>query len=443
MATALEQIEHIFILMMENRSFDHMLGYLDASNSAVVGITDAQRAGYANLFNAAPYAPAPRTDPAVPVDPLHEREDIRRQMRWNPGDKMMTGFVADYATVSPADPYPAGQYYAAAQVPMIDFLAREFCVCDHWFACLPASTQPNRLMAMSGYSLRDHTTNQLLDDQDVAYDWLDAQGVSWRVYSEGFPFFALMPKIQRRIVADVWDNLFRGLVALDSDCRSADTLPKVIFIEPQYTDGAEPDKADDDHPLTPITRGQDLLRRVYAAVTGNPQLWSKSILIVTYDEHGGFFDHVEPLPLVTPHNHGESYLQFTTTGVRVPAIVVSPFVARGSCFSQPLDHTSILKMLADKYTPATPYSDDVAARMPIHSAQESLTLTIPRPGAAPSLPPPPPPLLAAVAPPTPRRGMPSPNSIAFLNAIEELRRLDPQAAAHKYPAWKDYFLKGR
>jgi phospholipase C len=443
MATALEQIEHIFILMMENRSFDHMLGYLDASNPAVMGIADAQRTGYANLFNATPYAPAPRTDPTVPLDPLHEREDIRRQMRWNPGDKMMTGFVADYATVSPADPYPAGQYYAAAQVPTMDFLAREFCVCDHWFACLPASTQPNRLMAMSGYALRDHTTNQLLDDQDVAYDWLDAQGVSWRVYSEGFPFFALMPKIQRRIIADAWDNLFRGLVALDSDCRSPDTLPEVIFIEPQYTDGAEPDKADDDHPLTPITRGQDLLRRVYAAITGNTQLWNKSILIITYDEHGGFFDHVEPLPLVTPHNHGESYIPFTTTGVRVPAIIVSPFLAAGSSFSQPLDHTSILKMLADKYTPATPYSADVAARTTIHSAQGALTLTTARPGAAPSLPPPPPPLMAAVAPPIPRQGMPVPNAIAFLNAIEELRRLDPQAAAHKYPAWKDYFLRGR
>jgi phospholipase C len=443
MATALEQIEHIFILMMENRSFDHMLGYLDASNPAVMGIADAQRTGYANLFNATPYAPAPRTDPTVPLDPLHEREDIRRQMRWNPGDKMMTGFVADYATVSPAAPYPAGQYYAAAQVPTMDFLAREFCVCDHWFACLPASTQPNRLMAMSGYALRDHTTNQLLDDQDVAYDWLDAQGVSWRVYTEGFPFFALMPKIQRRIIADAWDNLFRGLVALDSDCRSPDTLPKVIFIEPQYTDGAEPDKADDDHPLTPITRGQDLLRRVYGAITGNTQLWNKSILIITYDEHGGFFDHVEPLPLVTPHNHGESYIPFTTTGVRVPAIIVSPFVAAGSSFSQPLDHTSILKMLADKYTPATPYSADVAARTTIHSAQGALTLTAARPGAAPSLPPPPPPLMAAVPPLIPRQGVPAPNAIAFLNAIEELRRLDPQAAAHKYPAWKDYFLKGR
>ena len=182
MASALDQIEHIFILMMENRSFDHMLGYLDAANPKVVGIANAAAAGYANVFNAAPYAPAPRTDPALPVDPLHEREDIRNQMRFNPGDKLMTGFVADYATVSAADPYPVGQYYGAAQVPITDFLARQFCVCDHWFACLPASTQPNRLMATSGYTMRDHTISQLFDDQDVVYDWLDARGVSWRVY---------------------------------------------------------------------------------------------------------------------------------------------------------------------------------------------------------------------------------------------------------------------
>ena len=442
MASALDQIEHIFILMMENRSFDHMLGYLDAANPKIMGIANAAPAGYANLLSATPYAPAPRIDPAVPVDPLHEREDIRSQMRFNPGDKMMTGFVADYATVSPADPYPVGQYYAAAQVPMTDFLARQFCVCDHWFACLPASTQPNRLMAASGYTLRDHTTSQLFDDQDVVYDWLDAHGVSWRVYSEGFPFFALMPETQRRIVADVWDNLFRGLVALDTDCRSPDTLPKVIFIEPQFTDGAEPDQADDDHPTTSISRGQDLIRRVYAAVTGNPQLWSKSVLIVTYDEHGGFFDHVEPLQLVTPQNHGESYTPFATTGVRVPAIIVSPFVDAGSCFSQPLDHTSILRMLADKYMPGTAYSADVAARTPIHSAAEALTLAAPRPGAAPAPPPPAPPVFAASAPALPRR-IPSANTIAYLNAIESMRRLDPQAMAHKYPAWQDYFLKGR
>ncbi len=442
MASALEQIEHIFVLMMENRSFDHMLGYLDTGNPSIAGIADARRSGYANLFNGAGYVPAPRTDPAVPIDPLHEREDIRSQMRFRPGDPMMTGFVADYATVSPNDPYPVGQYYDAARVPTMDFLAREFCVCDRWFACLPASTQPNRLMAASGYALRDHTLSQLLEDQDMVYDWLDVRGVSWRVYSEGFPFFTLMPKVQKRIAADVWDRHFRGLIALDADCRAPDTLPQVIFIEPQFTDGADPDHADDDHPITSIARGQELIRRVYGAVSANQATWSKSMLIVTYDEHGGFFDHVEPLPLATPQNHGESYTPFATTGVRVPALIVSPFVAPGSCFSQALDHTSILTMLAEKYTPGLSYSADVAARTPIASAARALTLSATRTGAAPAAPAPPPPVFAATSAVVPRR-IPSANTIAFLNAIEAMRELDAQAMAHKYPAYRDYFLKGR
>jgi phospholipase C len=101
MASALDQIEHILVLMMENRSFDHMLGYLDVGNPKIMGIANAAAEGYANLLNATSYAPAPRIDPAVPVDPLHEREDIRSQMRFNPGDKMMTGFVADYARSAP------------------------------------------------------------------------------------------------------------------------------------------------------------------------------------------------------------------------------------------------------------------------------------------------------------------------------------------------------
>lgn len=442
MPTALKQVEHFFIVMMENRSFDHMLGYLDLYGHPVKGIADARRANYVNLLNGVPYAPAPRTDPGVPVDPLHEREDIRQQMRFNPADPMMTGFVADYATVSAGDPYPVGQYYESAQVWMMDFLAKNFCVCDHWFACLPASTQPNRLMSMCGYTLRDHTTNHLFDDQeDVAYDWLDAHGVSWRVYSEGFPFFALMPKVLKRVISDIWDTHFRGFNALESDCRSGDGLPQVIFIEPQFTNGAQPDKADDDHPTTPITRGQEFLRRVYSAVISNPQIWSKSALIITYDEHGGFFDHVQPTPLITPQNHGENYALFTTTRVRVPALIVSPFVDAGSCFSQALDHTSILRLLADKYGSGQAYSPDVAARKPIHSVTEALTLATARPGPAPQ-PPAAPPQPATTSVPA-RRAIPAPNSIAALNALEEMRRSDPQAAAHKFPQWSDYFLKGR
>jgi phospholipase C len=440
--TALEQIEHIFILMMENRSFDHMLGYLDLEGHPVMGIADARRAKYANLLNGKRYAPAPRTDPTVPVDPLHERTDIRRQMRFAAGDPMMTGFVADYSTVSPNDPYPVGQFYESAQVWMMDFLAKNFCACDRWFASLPASTQPNRLMSMSGYTLREYSTNNLFEDQEnMAYDWLDAQGVSWRVYSEGFPFFALMPKVLKRVISDVWSTHFRGFDELEHDCRSADGLPQVIFIEPQFTNGAQPEKADDDHPLTPITRGEEFLRRVYTAVRCNQEVWSKSVLIITYDEHGGFFDHVQPVAFVTPQNHGEKYPLFTTAGVRVPALIVSPFVGAGSTFHQPLDHTSILSLLADKYTPGQPYSPDVAARRPFHSVAEVLAESASRPGPAPQPPavPPQPPVSTVPS----NRPIPAPNSIAVFTAMEEMRRLDPQGAAHKFPAWSQYFLKGR
>ena len=162
MPTDLKKIEHIFVVMMENRSFDHLLGYLDLAphnRTDIIGIKDAQSKGYGNLQNGTKYTPQPRTDPAVPVDPLHEREPVAQQMRWRPGDPLMTGFVADYATVSPNDAFPVGQYYTADQVPVLNFLAEHFCVCDHWFACLPASTHPNRLMAMSGYAMRDHTLN--------------------------------------------------------------------------------------------------------------------------------------------------------------------------------------------------------------------------------------------------------------------------------------------
>jgi phospholipase C len=188
MPASLQNIKYIFIVMMENRSFDHMLGYLDLppwGRADIEGIKAAQNQAYANLFNGTKYAPTPSTSPTVHVDPLHERKAIECQMRWSPGDPMMTGFVQDYATVS-KDPFSAGQYHTAAQLPVTHFLAQHFCVCDHWFACLPASTQPNRLMAMSGYAMRDHTLNLPLQNQEnMVYDWLEKHEIGWRVYSPG------------------------------------------------------------------------------------------------------------------------------------------------------------------------------------------------------------------------------------------------------------------
>ncbi len=448
MATDLKRIEHIFVVMMENRSFDHLLGYLDLApynRTDILGIKDAQSRGYGNLHNGTKYAPQLRTDTKVPVDPLHEREAIAQQMQWRPGDPMMSGFVEDYATVSPSDPYPVGQYYTADQVPTLNFLAKNFCVCDHWFAGLPASTQPNRLMAMSGYAMRDHTLNRQLEDQEnMVYDWLDRHGVSWRVYSEGPPFLMLMPKVRNRIIADIWSHHFRGFQNLIHDLRNPDELPQVIFIEPEYTDGPNPEKGNDDHPTTSITRGQKFLLEIYNAIGQNDPVaidrWNKSVLVITYDEHGGFFDHVEPRPLLTSQNHGESYTMFTTTGVRVPALVVSPFVEQGSAFNGILDHTSILKLLADKYgEPGEQYSDDVAARTSIQSLAALLTRDTARPGPAPVAA-----LTLAAAPGAPLSAgsMLSPNQLAFRNALEEVRQADPKAGAQKFPQLKSYFLRG-
>jgi len=351
---------------------------------------------------------------------------------------MMSGFIRDYATVS-RDSFPVGQYYDAQNLPTTDFLAKHFCVCDRWFACLPASTQPNRLMAMSGYAMRDHTLNTLLDDQEnMVYDWLDQRGVSWRVYSEDFPFFSLMPKVRNRL----WTDHFRGTIALDQDVNSDDPFPQVVFVDPEYTDGPRPEKGDDDHPCTPITHGQEFLMAVYHTIAQNEELWSKSVLIITYDEHGGFFDHVPPPNLVTCQGHGETHAPFTTLGVRVPALIISPFVDERVSFHGILDHTSILKLFAEKFGRSDEqYSADVAARTLVQSVSSVLTRSAARPGPAPQ-----PDHLSSplqAIPLVPLHDTLSPNQLAFRNALHEMRQTDPDSAADKFPHWSDYFRRGR
>ncbi|HZO81365.1 MAG TPA: alkaline phosphatase family protein [Candidatus Binataceae bacterium] len=423
MATALEQIDHIFIVMMENRSFDHMLGYLSLPpyNQPVDGIKQAWQCDFHNVFEGVTYTPQHRTDPAVPVDPPHERKDMAVQI----GTPIaMDGFVKSYASghrVQPRDYGTVMGFYTQAELPTMQFLAQNYCVCDHWFAALPTSTQPNRLVAMSGYALRDYTAAwPLLEDQDMVYDWLDRNSVSWRVYSEALPFFTLMSKVRDRIFFNDSGRQFRGFGHLKKDLvtSSAADFPRVIFIEPTYS-CLHLDSGDDDHPVTPVTAGQSFLWRVYDAVTANPEAWSRSLLVITYDEHGGFFDHVRPVEFTTPQNHREPYAPFTTSGVRVPALLVSPFVEAGAPHSGQLDHTSILKMLADKFTPGKDYSADVAARTPFESLAKALTRTSPRPG----LPQVPGHLGASPAamPPTPYGAELSPNGRAFHNALGEIR----------------------
>ena len=368
----LAEIETIFIVMLENRSFDHMLGYLSLPpyNRDIEGIKQAWSSNYTNVFYLATYRPWYRSDPYVPVDPPHERGDIDVQMGGPIQSAPMNGFVQSYTSDSRVKPVDYGDvlgYYTPAEIPITHFLSDRYLVCDRWFAAVPSSTQPNRLMAMAGYSLRDFTKSGMLEDQTLVYDWLRENARTWRVYYESFPFFMLMPKVAEWFLADVTDRTsFRKLESLKNDLLAPSPIPDVIFIEPAYYDAPHIAPPDDNHPLAPITGGEQFLWRVYDAVTANAERWKKSLMIVTYDENGGFFDHVSPPAFAAPLNHGEAFPPYVTSGVRVPAIIVSPWTQRSDTqpgeYHEILDHLSVLKLLASKFTPGREYSDDVAQR---------------------------------------------------------------------------------
>ena len=378
---ALKDIDTFVIVMMENRSFDHMCGYLslpDAGHMPVDGLSNdpTWRAKFANDDrDGTPKEPYP-LEPAIQniADPPHEDVNIAVQIDTPTHDNaspILGGFVKSYWNATPAPPHPSlvmGHYDKRA-VPVYDFFARNFAICDHWFSSLPAGTQPNRLMAMSGESHIHQNVSDPLDfpEQRLVYDWMTAvRGAnSWCSYQwDGLPFFSLMHRWWGRIIAGLNDptnlGVFRRYDAFKQQWQDGNAIPDVVFIEPKYTDDPTPSfrPRNDDHCPTGITEGQRFLADIYNTIISNPRLWASTMMIVTYDEHGGFFDHVTP-PAV-PAQAGEAH--YKTTGVRVPAFIISPYVKPGTVFSDVVDNTSILRLLADRFTPRKPYSPAVEAR---------------------------------------------------------------------------------
>jgi phospholipase C len=378
---ALSDIDHFVIVMLENRSFDHLMGYLSLPGATGTPPMDvdglrADPAWIDRVANfddtGAPIPPHPLSPNVQKIDdPPHDMGRIGTQISTPPQGGPpagMGGFVKSYATSDPKDPTLAMGTYRSDSVPMFDFFARQFAVCDQWFAALPSGTQANRLMAMAGQSAIKDNVQFLLPDQVLVYDWLKANSIPWCSYQwAGNPFFTLMWAWTSTIIGSLnrSDNLgpFRNYNDQNSGFYEHWTngaqIPNVVFIEPKYTDDIVFWAAsNDDHPPTGVAKGQDLLRVIYQTLIGNPALWAKTMMIVTYDEHGGFFDHAPPLPI--PDTAGGA--QFATTGVRVPAFVISPHVAAGKPFHGKLDHTSVLRLLAERFTPGKPYSPKVAAR---------------------------------------------------------------------------------
>src|ERR1700722_7448849 len=221
MADIKRDFDTVIVRPMETGSFDTMLGYLGlppySRNIECLQIKGDPR--LANPYNGQSYLPYHSIRLDMPHDPPHERPWIKEQIgNLVSGSRPMNGFVQSYymdgklpGPATGATPEVMG-YFTPAEIPVTDFFAQKFTVCDHWFSSIPASTQPNRLMAMAGYTLIDRNAD-VLKDQYLVYDWLNDHRVSWRVYHEGIPFFALMP----RVVPDLLGPHFRGLDQLAND----------------------------------------------------------------------------------------------------------------------------------------------------------------------------------------------------------------------------------
>jgi phospholipase C len=383
----LDQITTIVVVMMENRSFDHLLGYLSLKKGweHVDGVRPNDAAWVkqtTNIYNGQSHAPFHQTDVVHKMsgDPPHEWQDIARQLGTPDGNGTfpMQGFVENYANAKERpligkNP-PVMGYFTGDQLPITDRLATNFAVCDKWFSALPAGTQANRLMAMAGYSRIAHNTLPL-PDHTLVYDWLDERKIDWRVYHEGLPFFAMMPNQINRILTS---GRFRPLAKLFEDATDdSGEFPEVVFVEPWYTDGPHHDLSRDDHAPSSIVGGQQFLNEVYRSIRESPN-WASTVMIVNYDEHGGFFDHVSPPQVTTtPPHEGTSNPGFAYLGVRVPALIVSPLVSAGRVYSERLDHTSVLKFIGQKFGERNGkpkgYSEAVDTR-DVHSVYDVLDL---------------------------------------------------------------------
>jgi phospholipase C len=365
-------IDTIVIVTMENRSFDHLLGTMRmapyGARTDIDGIEELANIKYGNPSqNATLVQPFLGVDGPFVSDLPHERPAVATQLAHSPlAGYTMTGFVQAYehanGTSGMLQPPPMG-LLTPSQIPTTSFLAREFAICDHWFAPIPTSTHPNRLMALSGYTLIEDTYSKPLPSHDLVFDWLSKRGVPWRVYSAGLPFLTLMPKMWSAMLNG---DHFRSFDHLAHDVQSEPdgTFPRVIVVEPDYEDSPVhiSGHACDNHPPLSMAFGETFLQQVYEAITSNEKRWAKTLLILMYDEHGGFYDHVPPRPISFPPPPGADFTApFESTGPRVPAILISPWVARRSACNATFDHTSMLQLIAERFD-TTPYSDGVEAR---------------------------------------------------------------------------------
>jgi phospholipase C len=388
---SLGDIQHVVILMQENRSFDHYFGTM----SGVRGFSDPDilsqfvgGRGYP-IFDQFGYRPGQGADPSgymqpfrlISDPPLRDGQatnDIShtwptQHHSWNGG--AMDKFVATHVSVDGAENGPVTMgYYIREDLPFFYALADAFTICDGYYSSVIGPTDPNRVMAISASIDPEGTAGgpvvETFGNRAAEYgklNWetmpqrLQAAGVSWKVYNDRLSELALSPLPYFKAFADPFsvtgvEMVGRGLTPHFPDDFAEDVqwnkLPSVSWIMPPL--------AECEHPAAPPSYGEYLVHSVLSTLVSNPAVWAQTVLFVVHDENGGFFDHMPPLT-APPGTEGEwltaSPLPAAAEGITGPiglgfrtgCLVISPFSRGGYVCSETFDHTSLLRFIETRF----------------------------------------------------------------------------------------------
>jgi phospholipase C len=306
-------IDHIVVVMMENRSLDHLLGWVPGVDGKQAGLTFVDNDGtvhethHMTEFVTCEYQ-----------DPDHSYDGGRVELN---------GGACDGFLLTSKDTFPIG-YYEQDDLPTLGRLAPAWTVCDRYFAATMGPTFPNRIYQHAGATDRGHNTIDICQLPTI-WDRMKAKRLAARYYYVDAPVTALWG-LSHADISHPFDTFL-------SDCR-AGTLPHLSFVDPKLLIAGPIGTSADYHPHSDIRAGEQFLHTVYQAVTSSPN-WERTVMVINFDEWGGFYDHVAPE--VAP----DSRPKFAQRGFRVPCMVVSPLARRGFVAHDTYDHASVLKMI--------------------------------------------------------------------------------------------------
>ena len=311
-------IEHVVVMMMENRSFDHFLGWLPDADGRQAGLSYVDSAGVGHPTHAL----APDFQGCGHGDPDHSYEGGR--VEYNGGS--CDGWLRVNDTFSIG-------YYRQEDLAFLGRAVPEWTSFDRYFCAILGPTFPNRIYQHAGQTDRLSNT-PALSTLPTIWDRLAGRGLQGRYYYGDVPFLGLW--------GAKYLPISRPLDEFFADCR-AGSLPQVAFVDGPFLSEAT-GTGPDDHPFGDIRAGEAFLNRIYAAVTASPA-WERTVLFINFDEWGGFFDHVPPPAAAIPDATRAAGDTDGLRGFRTPALLISPFARRGHTAHALYDHTSVLRMI--------------------------------------------------------------------------------------------------